>query len=92
MLLEQKRPAEALKEFETSQLREPERFRGYYGAATAAAQSGDKAKAKQYFTALVKLAGQGTRGRRWSKRARSSRQIREGAGALCLALAAGEVI
>ena len=28
MLLEQKRPAEALKEFETSQLREPERYRG----------------------------------------------------------------
>ena len=60
MLLELKRPAEALKEFETSQLREPERFRGYYGAATAAARSGDKAKAKQYFTALVKLAGQGS--------------------------------
>ena len=60
MLLEQTRPAEALKEFETSQLREPERYRGYYGAATAAARSGDKAKAKQYFTALVKLAGQGS--------------------------------
>ena len=80
MLLEQKRPAEALKEFETSQLREPERYRGYYGAATAAAQSGDKAKAKQYFTALVKLAGQGTRGRRWRRRARSSRRIREARG------------
>jgi hypothetical protein len=40
--------------------REPERYRGYYGAATAAARSGDKAKAKQYFTALVKLAGQGS--------------------------------
>jgi len=60
MLLMQKRPAEALKEFETSQIREPERFRGFYGAGTAAAQSGDKAKAKQHFTALVKLAGQGS--------------------------------
>ncbi|PYM94716.1 MAG: hypothetical protein DME04_06760 [Candidatus Rokuibacteriota bacterium] len=33
MLLELKRPADALKEFEASQVREPERFRGYYGAA-----------------------------------------------------------
>jgi tetratricopeptide (TPR) repeat protein len=60
MLLELKRPADALKEFEASQLREPERFRGYYGAAQAAAQSGDKAKAKRYFTKLVAMAGQGT--------------------------------
>ena len=60
MLLELKRPAEALKEFEASQVREPERFRGYYGAAQAAAQSGDKAKAKRYYTKLVEMAGQGT--------------------------------
>jgi hypothetical protein len=32
MLLELKRPAEALKEFEASHLREPNRFRGLYGA------------------------------------------------------------
>ncbi len=60
MMLELKRPAEALKEFEASQVREPERFRGYYGAAQAAAQSGDKTKAKRYFTKLVEMAGQGT--------------------------------
>src|SRR5207247_8946223 len=60
MLLELKRPAEALKEFESSQVREPERFRGYYGAAQAAAQSADKAKAKRNFTKLVEMAGQGT--------------------------------
>jgi len=60
MLLELKRPADALKEFEASQVREPERFRGYYGAAQAAAQSGDKAKATRYFTKLVAMAGQGT--------------------------------
>jgi len=60
MLLELKRPGEALKEFEASQVREPERFRGYYGAAQAAAQSGDQAKAKRYFTKLVDMAGQGT--------------------------------
>jgi tetratricopeptide (TPR) repeat protein len=60
MLLELKRPAEALKEFEASQVREPERLRGYYGAAQAAAQSGDKAKAKRYFTKLVEMTAQGT--------------------------------
>jgi tetratricopeptide (TPR) repeat protein len=59
MLLEVKRPAEALKEFESSQAREPERFRGYYGAAQAAAQSGDKLKARRYFARIVELAGPG---------------------------------
>ena len=59
MLLELRRPAEALKEFETSQLREPDRFRGLYGAGRAAAQSGDTAKAKRYFARLVDIAGQG---------------------------------
>ena len=57
MLLAAKRPAEALKEFESSQVREPERFRGFYGAAQAAAQSGDTARAKRYFTRLVELTG-----------------------------------
>ncbi|PYM19392.1 MAG: hypothetical protein DMD78_25115, partial [Candidatus Rokuibacteriota bacterium] len=61
MLLQLKRPADALKEFETVQAREPERFRTYYGAAQAAAQSGDKAKARRYFAKLVELAGEGTR-------------------------------
>lgn len=60
MLLVLKRPADALKEFEASQMREPERFRGYYGAAQAAAQSGDKAKAKRYFARLVEVAAQDT--------------------------------
>lgn len=58
MLLELKRPADALREFETSQKREPERFRGYYGAAVAAEKSGDKAKAKTYYTRLVELSGE----------------------------------
>ena len=59
MLLEMKRPAEALKEFETSEMHDPNRFRGLYGAAQAAAQSGHVAKAKRYFTRLVDLAGKG---------------------------------
>jgi tetratricopeptide (TPR) repeat protein len=59
MLLELKRPADALKEFEASQTREPDRFRGLYGAAQAAAQSDDTPKAKRYFGRLVEIAGQG---------------------------------
>jgi len=55
MLLELNRPADALKEFEASQVREPGRFRGYYGAAQAAEKSGDKAKAKLYYTKLAEL-------------------------------------
>jgi len=43
----------------TSQRREPDRFRGIYGAALAAAQSGDIAKAKRYFARLVEVGGQG---------------------------------
>jgi tetratricopeptide (TPR) repeat protein len=59
MLLELKRPAEALKEYEASQVREPNRLRGYYGAGLAASQSGQHAKAKQHFGKLVAMAGKG---------------------------------
>ncbi|HET7765186.1 MAG TPA: hypothetical protein VFK92_08845 [Burkholderiales bacterium] len=61
MLLGLNRPAEALKEYEASQLREPNRFRGLYGAGFAASQAGDKAKAKQYFGRLVEMAGKNPR-------------------------------
>jgi len=59
MLLEMKRPADALKEFEASEKHDPNRFRGISGAARAAAESGDIAKAKRYFSRLVELAGKG---------------------------------
>jgi|SRR5688572_2572367 len=59
MLLELKRPADALKEYEASQVREPNRLRGYYGAGLAASQAGQQAKAKQHYTRLVALAGKG---------------------------------
>ena len=56
MLLEQKQPAEALKEFEASQVREPNRFRGYAGAAqAAAAAAGESDKARLYYGKLVEL-------------------------------------
>jgi hypothetical protein len=57
MLLEMKRPAEALTEYEASQAREPNRYRGLYGAGMAASESGNTAKAKQYFGRLVDMAG-----------------------------------
>jgi tetratricopeptide (TPR) repeat protein len=59
MLLELKQPAEALKAYEASQVREPNRFRGLHGAAQAAAQSGQRDKARLYFTKLIELAGSG---------------------------------
>jgi tetratricopeptide (TPR) repeat protein len=63
MLLELKQPALALKEFEASQVREPNRFRGYYGAARAAEAAGERQKAADQFAKLVALTkdGDGTR-------------------------------
>jgi hypothetical protein len=55
MLIELSQPAEALQAFEASAQREPNRLRGLYGAARAAAQSGDRAKAKMYYAKLVTL-------------------------------------
>jgi tetratricopeptide (TPR) repeat protein len=59
MLLVLKRPAEALKEYEASQLREPNRYRSLYGAGQAAEQSGNGDKARHYFSKLIDLAGSG---------------------------------
>jgi tetratricopeptide (TPR) repeat protein len=56
MLLELKRPDAALKEFEASQEREPNRFRNYLGSARAAELAGDSAKAASYYRKLVALA------------------------------------
>ena len=59
LLLELGQPALALKEYEASQQREPNRFRGLYGAASAAEKAGDTAKAKSYYAKLAALARQG---------------------------------
>ena len=55
LLLAQKQPAEALRAFELSFKAAPNRFRGLYGAGQAAARSGDRARARQYFEKLVAL-------------------------------------
>ena len=59
MLLEAGQPALALKEYEASQEREPNRFRGLYGAATAAAKAGDAVQARAYYAKLSALAQHG---------------------------------
>jgi tetratricopeptide (TPR) repeat protein len=56
MLLELKQPAAALKEYEVSQQREPNRFRNYLGSARAAEMAGDRAKAAAYYQKLLTLA------------------------------------
>jgi tetratricopeptide (TPR) repeat protein len=54
MLLDAKRPKEALAEYELAMKSDPGRFNSLYGAAQAAEQAGDHAKATQYYSELVK--------------------------------------
>ncbi|MFC7475187.1 hypothetical protein ACFQS7_12535 [Dankookia sp. GCM10030260] len=56
MLLEAGQPAAALREYEASQQREPNRFRGYAGAAKAAAAAGEVEKAAGNYQRLLVLA------------------------------------
>lgn len=56
MLLEAGKPAEALAAFEITVVKEPNRFRGVYGAARAADRAGDRGKAAQYYRQLVEIA------------------------------------
>ncbi|MCU1383540.1 MAG: repeat-containing protein [Acidobacteria bacterium] len=55
MLLQLDQPAEALKEFEATLNKEPNRFRAMNGAARAATRSGDRVKARAYYTQLLKI-------------------------------------
>jgi len=59
MLLELKRPAEALQEFQATLKKEPERFGALYGAARAASLSGDNAGARGYYAQLVNICERG---------------------------------
>ena len=54
LLMALKRPAEALREYEQSQQREPDRLRGLYGTAMAARAAGDEAKAARILKHLAK--------------------------------------
>ncbi|HEY4677503.1 MAG TPA: hypothetical protein VIJ01_10095 [Candidatus Angelobacter sp.] len=59
MLLELNRPAEALKEFEATLTKEPNRFRSLYGAAEAAKLAGNRQTAQTHFQELLKVAEHG---------------------------------
>ena len=59
LLLELGRPDEALKEFEASLKRAPQRLAGLYGAARSAKLAGDPAKAGRYYAELAELTKNG---------------------------------
>jgi hypothetical protein len=61
MLLDLKRPVEALVELEAVMKKEPNRFRTAYQAARAASLSGDHSKAQRYYRGLVEMCGKGER-------------------------------
>jgi tetratricopeptide (TPR) repeat protein len=56
LLMELGRPAEALPQYEASIAKEPNRFRGLYGAGLAAERAGDRTRAKLHFEKLVAIA------------------------------------
>jgi tetratricopeptide (TPR) repeat protein len=56
MLLDAGKAKEALAAFEATMKKEPNRFRGIYGAARAAETVGDRAKATAYFKTLLEVA------------------------------------
>lgn len=55
MLLSNGQATLALEEFERSLQRDPNRFRGLYGAARAAEASGDSSKARDYYRRLITM-------------------------------------
>ena len=64
MLLELQKPREALAEYEIALKLSPNRFNGLYHAGVAAEAVGDKAKAQQYYAALLKSTGNGAQSAR----------------------------
>ena len=56
MLMQMKRPAEALAEYEATLKKEPNRFRAMYGAARAAAAAGQRPKAATFYASLLQIA------------------------------------
>jgi tetratricopeptide (TPR) repeat protein len=56
MLLEAGRHQDALVAFESTAKKEPNRFRGVYGAARAAELAGDRGKAQTYYRQLLEIA------------------------------------
>jgi tetratricopeptide (TPR) repeat protein len=59
MLLQLNQPADAVREFEATLKKEPNRFRAVYGAAKASALAGRSAQARTYYSQLVKICERG---------------------------------
>ena len=57
MLLEHGMAKEALAAFEATKAKEPNRFRGFLGAAKAAEKLGDKVAAKDNYQKIIQLVG-----------------------------------
>jgi tetratricopeptide (TPR) repeat protein len=58
LLMDLGQPAAALPQYEASIAKEPNRFRGLYGAGLAAERAGDRTRAKEYFEKLTTIAAQ----------------------------------
>jgi hypothetical protein len=71
MLLEAGNAKDALVAFEATRQKEPNRFRGTYGAARAAEAAGDRAKSAQYYRNLLDIAKEADTPRAELQRARS---------------------
>ncbi len=59
ILLEAKRPQQALAEYQTDLKLNPNRFNGLYGAARAAEAAGKQSDANEYYAMLVKTCAGG---------------------------------
>ena len=64
MLLESHKPQQALAEYEVALKLSPNRFNGLYHAGVAAEAMGDKAKAQQFYAALLKSTNNGAQSAR----------------------------
>jgi tetratricopeptide (TPR) repeat protein len=64
MLLELKRPQEALLQYQKALTLSPNRFNGLYNAGRAAEAAGDKAQAQGYYATLMKLTNDGSQSSR----------------------------
>ena len=64
-------PAAALKEYEAALKANPNRYRGFWGAARAADAAGDRAKATEYYGKLVELSKNADTERRETREAKA---------------------
>jgi tetratricopeptide (TPR) repeat protein len=64
MLLELKRPQEALVEYRKALVLSPNRFNGLFNAGRAAEAAGDNAQAQAYYATLLKLTDNGSQSTR----------------------------